>query len=205
MRYTGDMRLYGTLTSPFVRRVRVLAHELALNLELVDTTTPDGQAALQRLSPLRKVPVLEVGGVGVLDSHAISTLLLSQHGPGPLRPPRRTTEIAEGNVVYAVDGALEAAIRLFYLRRDKIDATQIPYMVTERQRVDRTLAWLEGQVRGPWCTHEDGFGLAEVALVTTIEWLQFRDMAELDGYPRLLALTAEHGQRPALLATRPPI
>lgn len=198
------MRLHGTLTSPFVRRVRVLAHELGLDLHFVDTTTPDGQAALQRLTPLRKVPVLEVGGVGVLDSHAISTLLLSQHGPGPLRPPRASTQIAEDNMIHAIDGALEAAIRLFYLRRDNIDATAIPYMVTERERVERTLTWLDGQVRGPWCTHLDGFGLAELALVTTIEWMQFRAISPLDAHRNLLAMAAEHGQRPSLRATRPP-
>jgi glutathione S-transferase len=198
------MRLLGTLTSPFVRRVRAIALELGRELEFVDTTTPAGQAALQRLSPLQKVPVLEVGGVGVLDSHAISALLLAQFGPGPLRPPRPTNEIAEGNVMHAIDGALEAAIRLFYFRRDDIDATVIPYMVKERERVDRTLTWLDGQVRGPWCTHEDGFGLAELAVVTALEWMQFRAAASLDAHHNLLALAAAHAERPSLAATRPP-
>ncbi len=203
-RYTGGMRLYGTRTSPFVRRVRVLALELGVNLELVDTTTPEGQAGLARLTPLLKVPVLEVGGVGVLDSHAISELLLAQHGHGALRPPRPTNQIHEGNIIHAVDGALESAIRLFYFRRDGVDAEPIPYMRSERERVGRTLAWLDGQVRGPWCTHEDGFGLAELAVITTLEWLQFRAAAPLDPYKNLLALAAAHAERPALVATRPP-
>jgi len=198
------MRLYGTLTSPFVRRVGVLAREIGLELEFVDTTTPDGQAGLARLSPLRKVPVLERAGAGVLDSHAISELLLGEHGPGGLRPPRASTRVAEGNLIHAVDGALESAIRLFYFRRDGIDIEPIPYMRTERERVERTLAWLDGQVRGPWCTSEDGFGLAELVLVTTIEWLQFRAVVELAPYRNLLALAAHHAQRPSLLGTRPP-
>ena len=139
------MRLHGTVTSPFVRRVRVLGIELGLRLEWVDTTTPEGQASLQRLSPLRKVPVLEVGGVGVLDSHAICDLLLAQAGKqAEFRRPRAVTQIAEGNTIHAIDGALEAAIRLFYLRRDGVDSEAIPYMRIERERVGRALAWLDG-------------------------------------------------------------
>ena len=107
-------------------------------------------------------------------------------------------------MIHAVDGALESAIRLFYFRRDKIDIEAIPYMRTERERVERTLAWLEGQVHGPWCTAEDGFGLAELALVTTLEWMHFRAITPLDGYVNLLALAAHHARRPSLVGTRPP-
>jgi len=198
------MRLYGTLTSPFVRRVAVVALELGQSLEFVATTTPDGRAALARLTPLGKVPVLERDGAAVFDSHAISELLLAEHGPGQLRPARASTRTAEGNMIHAIDGALESAIRLFYFRRDQVDIETIPYMRTERERVERTLAWLEGQVRGPWCTAEDGFGLAELALVTTLEWMQFRAITPLNGYSKLLALAAHHAQRPSLVRTRPP-
>lgn len=197
------MRLHGTVTSPFVRRVRVVGLELGRTLEFVDTTTPAGRSSLERLSPLAKIPVLEVGGVGVLDSHAIVDLLLAQHGHGGLRPPRPATQICEGNMVVAVDGALESAIRLFYFRRDGVDVDAIPYMRTERDRVGRTLAWLDQQVRGPWCTPEAGFGLAELALVTCLEWMQFRAAAPLEPYPALLAFLAAHTERPSLVATRP--
>lgn len=198
------MRLHGTVTSPFVRRVRVMGQELGQALEWVDTTTPEGQGSLQRLSPLRKVPVLEVDGAVVLDSHAICDLLLAQAGErGEFRRPRAATRIAEGNTIHAIDGATESAIRLFYFRRDGVDAEAIPYMRVERERVGRTLSWLEGQVRGPWCTGDDGFGLAELALVTALEWMQFRAVAPLAEYPSLLALMAAHAERPSLVSTRP--
>lgn len=202
--YTRRMRLLGTLTSPYVRRIRVLGLELGLPLEFVDTTTPEGRAVLTHLSPLHKVPVLEVGGVGVLDSHAITDLLLSQHGHGALRAPRAATQIAEGNMLHAADGALDAGIRLFYCKRDGVDVDALPFMRTERERIARTLTWLDGQVRGSWCTPDDGFGLAELALVTTLEWMRFRSIASLEPHHNLLAFVAAHAERPALLATRAP-
>lgn len=198
------MRLHGTLTSPYVRRVRVVGLELGLALELVDITTPDGRASLERLTPLRKYPVLEVGGVGVLDSHAITDLLISQHGRGGLRPLRPAAQVVEGNMIHAIDGALDSAIRMFYFRRDGVDFEPIPHMRSERDRVGRTLAWLDAQVRGPWCTADDGFGLAEVALVTTLEWFRLRAIVPLEPYPNLLALMAAHAERPSLVATRAP-
>jgi glutathione S-transferase len=182
----------------------VVARELHVELELVDTTTPEGQAGLARLSPLRKVPTLEVDGAGVFDSHTISALLLERHGPGDLRSPRASTRWPEENLIHAVDGALESAIRLFYCKRDGVDIEPIPYMRTERERVGRALAWLEDQVRGPWCTAVDDFGLAEIALVTTLEWFEFRGMARLATYPNLQAFAAHHAGRPSLVSTRPP-
>lgn len=198
------MRLLGTLTSPYVRRIRVLGLELGLTLEFVDITTPDGRAALTRLAPLHKYPVLEVGGVGVFDSHAITDLLLSQHGHGALRPPHAATQVVEGNMLHVADGALDAGIRVFYCRRDGVDIEALPFMRSERDRIERALAWLDGHVRGPWCTPDDGFGLAELALVTTLEWMRFRDIADLAPHHNLLALLAAHRERPSLLATRPP-
>lgn len=198
------MHLYGTFTSPFVRRVRVIAHELGRELAMTDTRTPEGEAAWHRLAPLRKVPVLELGGEALFDSHAIVDLLLAQHGPGPLRPWRAENRIVEGNLIHAVDGALESAIRLFYLRRDGVDWAQIPYMRVEADRVQRILTWLEGQVRGAWCTPEPGFGLAELALTTTLEWMHVRGGVGLESFTNLVAFMSAHAERPSLAATRPP-
>ena len=118
-------------------------------------------------------------------------------------PPRAATQIAEGNTIHAIDGATESAIRRLYFARDGVDSEAIPYMRTEGERVTRTLAWLDAQVRGPWCTAEDGFGLAELAVVTALEWMQFRAVAPLEGYAKLRALVAAHAERPSLAATRP--
>ncbi len=198
------MRLHGTLTSPFVRRVRVVATELGQTLTLIDTSTAAGQASLAACSPLAKVPVLEIGGVPVLDSHAIIDLLLNQHGHGGLRPRRPHTLIQDSNMIHIVDGALEAAIRVFYCQRDGVDFATVPYLQRERDRVTRSLAWLDAHVRGAFCTREDGFGIAELAVVTTFEWMQFRQAADLSPYANLQALVAAHTDRPSLVATRPP-
>ena len=47
--------LFGTTTSPFVRRVRVVCLEKGLPFTLVPALTDEGQAALRAVSPVWKV------------------------------------------------------------------------------------------------------------------------------------------------------
>ncbi|HTL38522.1 MAG TPA: glutathione S-transferase N-terminal domain-containing protein [Kofleriaceae bacterium] len=66
------MKLYGTTTSPFVRRVRVVAAEVGESVDLLNTAPPDGQAKLRAISPIWKVPVAVVdapvaGGLTLYD------------------------------------------------------------------------------------------------------------------------------------------
>ena len=118
------MKLYGTTTSPFVRRVRIVAAELGVPFEMVSTATEAGMAEMKALSPVGKVPVAVIDGQVIFDSHVIIDRLISQHGRGALGERDRWHE---ANLVSAIDGALEAAIVLFYLRRDKVAFEGSPY------------------------------------------------------------------------------
>jgi glutathione S-transferase len=72
------IRLYGTTTSPFVRRVRVVAMERGLDFALTDTATPAGQAKLREQSPIWKVPVAATNGDEV-DKASVLALLDKAH------------------------------------------------------------------------------------------------------------------------------
>jgi glutathione S-transferase len=197
------MKLYGTLTSPFVRRVRAVALELGVEVQLVDVSQPHGQELLAAISPIAKVPVAELDGSLWFDSHAIVAEMLAARGHGTLRVPKSFTA-AESNFMVAVDGALEPAIRQFYFRRDKLAIDDLPYMVKERERVRAVMTWLERQVRPPWCTRQDGFGLAELWLITALDWMTYRDAYPVDDHPRLLEVRAAHRERASLRETLPP-
>lgn len=56
------MKLYGTTTSPFVRRVRIVAEEIGEPIEWINTAVEAGQAQLRALSPIRKVPIAVIDG-----------------------------------------------------------------------------------------------------------------------------------------------
>ncbi|MFV8752677.1 glutathione S-transferase family protein [Nannocystaceae bacterium ST9] len=196
------IRLFGTVTSPYVRRVRVVAHELGLACELVDTATDMGQNALRERSPIWKVPAAEIEETLIFDSHAITELLLARHGAGKLAP-LAIDDIAARNAIAVIDGALDALINCLYLSRDGLGAAQSPYLAKQHERAAASLVWLENRVEDGWLSSRRELGLPEIALVSALGWIRFRDMARLDGYPALLAIFERLEARESFASTRP--
>ncbi len=197
------MKLYGTVTSPYVRRVRIVAAELGEPVELVDTFTEEGQAALRAASPIWKVPAAELDGTLVLDSHAVVDALIAARGHGTLRPVRADWRWVESNVHHVVDGALDSLINVFYLAKDGVGPDQAPYLAKQRDRAAAALRWVEGALHGAQLTDEPGLGIVEIALITALEWMQFRRTYPVDAHPGLVAFLAAHAERPSVVATRP--
>lgn len=191
------MKLYGTTTSPFVRRVRVIAAEVGEPVELIDTAKDDGQAALRRVSPIWKVPVAEVDGRVLYDSRVIVDWLTTTRGWGRLAPPR--DRWAQANQVNAIDGALDSAIQVFYLRREGVPVEGMPFAARQLERVTAIFDWVATEQAAGRFGAE--VGLAEVSLVCTLDWMEFRQV-----YPvaeRFGALRAELGRRESIAATKP--
>ncbi len=209
------IRLFGTGTSPYVRRVLVVAHELGLanELELVDTATDAGQTLLRERSPIWKIPAAEIAGTLVFDSHVITELLLVRHGADKLAP-LALDDIAARNAISVIDGALDGLINCLYLARDGLTSEQSPYLAKQHERAAAALAWLEAQVfaGAPWLTsqhpdpRERRLGLPEIALATTLGWMRFRAMGPFgsrDRYPTLLAWFEQIDTRDSFARTRP--
>jgi glutathione S-transferase len=194
------MKLYGTVTSPFVRRVRIVAAEVGAPVELVDTFSDEGQAALRERSPIWKVPAAEFGGELVLDSHSIVDVLLARHGRGAIRPI--VDAVHEANLHHVIDGALDAAINIFYLLKGSIDPAHA-YLVKQRERTASALTWLDGTLVDHHLSADARVGVTEIALYTTLDWMVFRDAYEVSQHARLSAFRAHHAARPSFAATAP--
>jgi glutathione S-transferase len=201
------MKLYGTTTSPFVRRVRIVALELGVPFELISTATPEGDAELRRRTPLWKIPTAvftEGGAERILwDSHTLIDYLLERHGPGPLRPSTAGDPWHERNLIHAIDGALEAAIQVFYLERDGIAPSAAPYLGKQNQRIASVLSWVESQLKGTAFFEDARLGLAELALLTTLDWMVFRNRYPVAQHPRLMEFLRAHAGRPSVKQTYP--
>jgi glutathione S-transferase len=199
-RVHSGMRLHGTLTSPYVRRVRIVAAELGLPVALVQSDP----ALLPAVTPIWKVPVAELGaGETVLDSGVIVRTLIGRHGWGELAADVAGREIDEANLRTVIDGALDAAINLFYVvRRDGADP-QLPYLRKQADRVDSAMGWVSERVVGGSTRADGGFGLTEVALVTTLEWMRFRDAWPVERHPALVAALHAWQGRPSVAESSP--
>ncbi|MBK9036565.1 MAG: glutathione S-transferase family protein [Myxococcales bacterium] len=194
------MKLFGTTTSPFVRRVRVVAAELDVAYEFVNTAHDHGQEALRALSPIWKVPVAEVDGRTLFDSRVIIDWLTTTRGYGPLRAPRDRWH--EANVVNAIDAALDSIVQVFYLSRDGFDPMTIPFGPRQVDRAAAIFDWVAGEL--PAYDPARGLGLAELSLVCALDWMDFRKTYPTERHADdFAALRAAIGARASIAATRP--
>lgn len=195
------MKLYGTTTSPFVRRVRVVASEIGEPVDRIDTATDAGMAALREVSPIAKVPVAIVDGRTIFDSRAIIDALVATRGWGALAPPRDAWRVT--NLVNAIDAALDAVIQLFYLRRDGVAVEGSPYAERQLARADRIFAWLGAELAPGGRSFEGGLGLAEISLVAALDWMDFRKSYPTERAAMLEGVRAAWRDRPSLAESRP--
>jgi glutathione S-transferase len=196
------IRLYGTITSPYVRRVRIVAAELGLECELLETASDTGQARLRERSPIWKVPAAEIDGQLVFDSHVITELLLSRAERGVLAP-FPLADFAARNVVSVADGALDSLINAFYLAKEGITPDKAPYLKKQHARAESALIWLDAQAEGPWMSATKKLGLPEIAVATSLAWMRFRDVYPIARHPHLLAVLEAIEQRPSFANTQP--
>ncbi|MEZ4225758.1 MAG: glutathione S-transferase family protein [Polyangiaceae bacterium] len=202
-RVVATLTLYGTLTSPYVRRVRVVAQELGLDVERIDTATDDGQAALREVNPLWRVPAARVDGLELLDSTTITRYLLQNHGPGPLQPWDLDNHQLQA-LVTVIDGALDSLINVFYLAKDGVTPASAAYVDKQTSRAHSALSWVESRIPGSWLDASAPLGLGPIALFSAVDWMRFRATYDLAQQPTIARFVEVHAKRPSFVATAPP-
>jgi len=199
------MRLIGSLTSPYVRFVRVTLAELGVEHEF-EVTGPFGKTSLeherviQAANPLMKVPVLTTGADDIIDSRVILTWLLTHHGSPEHFGAGFPESLARENVLTTIYGVLEAGILRFILRgsHPEIDM-DTGYMARSLKRMQSGFAWLDR------CEDlGDSFAPPEALLVCALEWMRKRDVYDWSVHQRLAGIHRQFAERESLVSTRIP-
>ncbi|HEY4187870.1 MAG TPA: glutathione S-transferase N-terminal domain-containing protein [Polyangia bacterium] len=177
------MKLLGTTTSPYTRKIRVVLNAMGRPYEFLDIRTEPGASALKAAAPLGKIPVLLADdGATVPDSSLIVSWLWAKDAPA-LRTAGWNLDpnaFADRALQTVVEGALDAAINHRYLRLDGFVETG--YIAKQRERVERVLSWLDARM-----AFERPLGNAGLSLGCTLDWIVFRDVIELARWPALTA------------------
>ena len=202
------MKLIGSLTSPYVRKVRVVMAEKKLDyqLELEDVWA---SKQILKSNPLGKVPCLVMDGAeAVFDSRVIVEYVDTLSPVGRLIPERgrERTEVRTWEAL--ADGVAEAAI-LARLEQtwDGRSAAQRSEAWIERQmeKVHASLAAMsQGLADKSWCTGIH-FTLADIACGCALGYLDFR-FPHIDWrseYPNLARLSDKLALRPSFADTVP--
>ena len=203
------MKLIGAITSPYVRKVRVVMAEKKLDYHFIleDVWSSDTQIATS--NPLGKVPCLVMeGGEAVFDSRVIVEYLDTLSPVGKLIPSqgRERAEVKTWEAL--ADGVLDAAILA------RLESTWAGR--TDQQRstawIDRQLAKIDASLKSmsqglgekPFCSGIH-FSLSDVAVGCALGYLDFR-FPVIDWrtpYPNLARLGEKLNQRPSFVDTKP--
>ncbi len=203
------MKLIGALTSPYVRKVRIVMAEKRLDyqMELEDVWNRD---TILKSNPLGKVPCLVMeGGEAVFDSRVIVEYVDTLSPVGRLIPERgrERTEVRTWEAL--ADGVLDAAIlaRLEQTWAGRSEAQRSDAWVS--RQMDKVHASLAAMSQGlgdkPFCSGIH-FSLADIATGCALGYLDFR-FAHIDWrsqYPNLEKLDAKLAQRQSFVDTLPP-
>jgi glutathione S-transferase len=206
---TSMMKLIGALTSPYVRKVRIVMAEKKLDyqFELEDVWNAD---TILKANPLGKVPCLVLeGGEAVFDSRVIVEYLDTRSPLNRLIPEsgRGRTEVRTWEAL--ADGLIDAAIlaRLEATWSGRTPEQRSPAWI-ERQmsRVDTALkAMSQGLGDKPWCSGIH-MSLADIAVGCALGYLDFR-FPQIDWRARhanLAKLSEKLEARQSFQDTRPP-
>jgi glutathione S-transferase len=201
------MKLLHSHTSPFARKVRIVAAEKKLELE-IEVADPWGpNPALIKVNPLGKVPALIMDdGSSLFDSRVIVEYLDGLSPVHRLIPDTSRDRIAVKRWESIADGACDAAI-MARLENNRPDKNESSARQIERQR-GKVLACLEEMSRElgerEFCVGH-ALSLADIAVGCTLGYLKFRyrDITWETSYPNLSRLYRKLAARPSFKSTDP--
>jgi glutathione S-transferase len=203
------MKLLGSTSSPYVRKVRVVMAEKKLDYAFVTEDVWGPDTTISESNPLGKVPCLIMEGAEALfDSRVIVEYLDTLSPVGKLIPPvgRERAEIKTWEAL--ADGLMDAAVLA------RLEATW-----TGRTKAQRSQAWIDRQLgkvnatvkamssglgEKPFCGGIH-FSLADVAVGCALGYLDFRfpQIEWRTEYPNLVRLHDKLLQRPSFSDTLP--
>jgi len=203
------MKLIGAVTSPYVRKVRVVMAEKKLDYQFVLEDVWAAETTISESNPLGKVPCLVMeGGEALFDSRVIVEYLDTLSPVGKLIPAvgRERAEVKTWEAL--ADGVLDAAI-----------LARLEMHWAGRKKAERSQAWIDrqlGKVQGSLKAMSQGLGdkpfcagihltLADIAVGCALGYLDFR-FAEIDWrtpYPNLAKLYEKLMQRASFAESKP--
>lgn len=204
------MKLIGTTTSPYVRKVRIVLAEKKLEYEFVQENPWAADCTLSTFNPLGKVPCLILAKPdSVLYDSRVIVEYLDALSPVCRLIPANGRERLEVKIWEALaDGIADAALAALLENHweGRTPEQRSPAWVT--RQLDKAQSGLTEMARllddKPFCAGKQ-FSLADVATVAVLGWLDYRfpSIAWRKNYPNLADLHERMLERTSFADTVP--
>ena len=196
---TQPFRIIGSFVSPYVRKVLACCELKGLDYEIDPITPFFGGDEFEKMSPLRRIPVLIDGDVRLCDSSVICAYLDEAYPQRPLLPSAPPDRARARWLEEFADTRLGDVFiwGLFYQRRvhpmvwgEDGDMERVERMVSED--IPRSLNYLESELPETGFLFGEDIGLAEISIASFFRNAEYAEWkVDGDRWPRVARLVGE--------------
>ena len=200
------MKLIGSHTSPFARKVRIVLAEKKIEYDFVIDSPWLADSKVPNLNPLGKIPVLVLDDeTPLFDSRVIVEYIDNVTPNNKLfpAPNRERTEVKRWEAL--ADGISDAAATIFLETKRSPELQSSDGLARQHDKITRGLEFMAEELgEKPFCvgTH---FSMADIGTGTALGYLSFR-FAEInwqESHPNLGKLYAKLMLRPSFADNAP--
>ncbi|MGI4814896.1 MAG: glutathione S-transferase N-terminal domain-containing protein [Janthinobacterium lividum] len=203
------MKLIGSLSSPFVRKVRIVMAEKKIEYQLEIEEVWSEHTRISEINPLGQVPCLLIEEtVPIYDSRVICEYLDTLTPVGKLLPPSGRERANVHSWEALGDGVMDAVvlIRAESTQRDPSQRSE-KWLTRQQRKVELGVAAMsKGLGSNAWCS-ANHFNLADIAVGCALGYLDLRapDFDWRDAYPNLKLHFEKLSSRQSFIDTAAPV
>ena len=202
------MKLHGSKTSPYVRKVRIVMIEKRIDADFVEDNVWSADTRVTQHNPLTKVPVLVLDdGTALYDSRVIVEYLDGITPVSRLIPDGGRERALVKRWEALGDGIGDAGIAMFLERKRGHDAQDKDWIARQRGKVDAGIAAAARELGDREYCHGLSLSLGDISLGCSLLWLEFR-LPEIDWrahHPALKKWIARLETMPSFIETKPQV
>ena len=164
------MKLFYTKRSPYARKVRVVALEKGIDLELQEEDLTAKSEELLRLNPVGKIPVLAADdGTVLCDSSVICEYLEDYQKQPAMVPDAPAPYWRMVNLDAVAKGLTDVTVAVFYEKLIHPEDYHAKFIANKEETIVRTLKYLDAHV-----SDLKDFNMAAAATACAVGYIQFR-------------------------------
>lgn len=200
------MKLIGSHTSPYTRKVRIVLAEKKIDYEFVIDSPWLADSTVPGINPLGKIPVLVLDDdTPLFDSRVIVEYIDNVTPNNKLfpAPNRERTEVKRWEAL--ADGLCDAAVAALLEGKRPANEQSANWIERQRDKVARSLEFMSKELADKSFCMGTHISMADLAVGTALGYLSFRfpDIEWHAAHPNLAKLYDKLMQRPAFAETIP--
>ncbi len=200
------MKLIGTATSPYTRKVRVTLAEKRMECEFIVDAPNAENSTVAQYNPLGKIPVLVLDDEHTIFDSRVIVEYLDNASPGNrLIPDEKRPRIQVRRWEALADGCTDAAVAVVMEKRRPAAQQSAEVLARQQARLGRALqAMADDLAAKPWCAG-DFYTLADIAVGCCLGFMDLRlpDVPWRRNHPNLARLAEKLAQRQSFRDTAP--